>query len=38
LTYSIDILCFEFAPNERGLALWRYSVFRQPGATTPDQL
>ena len=26
------------AANERGLAQWRYSVIRQPGAATPDQV
>ena len=26
------------AANERGLAQWRYSVIRQPGATAPDQV
>ena len=30
-------LLFEkLAANERGLAQWRYSVIRQPGAATPD--
>ncbi len=25
----------KIAANERGLALWRYSVIRQPGAAAP---
>jgi hypothetical protein len=26
----------KIAANERGLAQWRYSVIRQPGAAAPD--
>ena len=38
VTLMVVVSSFRLTGNEQGLAKWRYSVFRQPGATTPDQV